>query len=268
MNECHVLLAEDNPMNQELGRTMIEAFGGRVDVASNGYEVLDQVKSTNYDIILMDCQMPIMDGLEATRLVRELEKQQEGHRAVIVALTAHGTDEDRRRCLAAGMDDHLGKPFRMQDLFQILEKWCGGLSPRGAAAGASEGLLSNLAPSENDVANYLDRNALDNIRSLGPDGPGMLSAIIDIYLNDSPILLDRLSEAFDAGDADGVAVAAHALKSTSAGLGAGAFSVMCKRAEGIALGNSLEGLETLIRGIRSEYEKVKEALKGEIQEGC
>jgi CheY-like chemotaxis protein len=266
MSNCHVLLVEDNPMNQEVGRSMIEALGGRVDVASNGYEVLDQVESTNYDIIFMDCQMPMMDGFEATRLIREREKQQDAARAVIVALTAHGADEDRRRCLAAGMDDYLGKPFRMQDLFRMMEKWCAGVSARNSP-GKSEGLQSNPGAFQDNTGDYLDRSRLDNIRSIGPNGPGMLSTIIEIYFNDSPILLGRLREAFEAGDADGVARAAHALKSASAGLGASALGAMCKQVESIAVGDSFNGLETLISRIRSEYEKVKEALKRETQEG-
>ncbi len=95
----------------------------------------------------------------------------------------------------------------------------------------------------------------------------MLSAVIGIYLNDSPILLDRLSETFDAADVEGVAKAAHALKSTSAGLGATALAAMCKQVEDIARGNSMDGVGTLISRIRLEYEKVKEALTREIQKG-
>ncbi len=87
-----MLLVEDNPVNQEVGRTMMEAFGCHVDVASNGYEVLDRMESTRYDIVFMDCQMPVMDGLEATRLIREREKQQGRPRATIVALTAHAAE--------------------------------------------------------------------------------------------------------------------------------------------------------------------------------
>ena len=266
MSNWHVLLVEDDPMNQEVGRAMIEAFGGRVDVASNGYEVLDRIKSASYDIIFMDCQMPIMDGLEATRLIRELEKLQGGARVVIVALTANDTDDDCRRCLAAGMDDHLGKPFRMQDLLQKIEKWCKGVCV-GGSAGRPEGPQSNSGQPENEVCNHLDTSRLDSIRSLGPDGPMMLSEIIEIYFNDAPILLDRLREAFHAGDAACVARSAHTLKSTSAGIGANALGAMCKRVEAIALGNSLDGLDALICQIRSEYEKVKGALERETQEG-
>lgn len=107
MCNSNVLLVEDNPVNQEVGRTMMEAFGCRVDVASNGAEALDRMESSRYDIIFMDCEMPVMDGFEATRLIRRREKQQGRPRAAIVALTAHASDRDRSRCLEAGMDDYL-----------------------------------------------------------------------------------------------------------------------------------------------------------------
>jgi CheY-like chemotaxis protein len=266
MYNCNVLLAEDNPVNQHVGRIMMEAFGCRVDVASNGSEVLERMESTRYDIVFMDCEMPVMDGLEATRLIREKEKQQRKPMATIVALTAHGADKDRSRCFEAGMNDYLGKPFRMQDLSSMMEKWRVGVSVRDSAAGC-QGFQPDSGSPENVTENYLDRNSLDNIRSLGPSGPRMLSAVIGIYLNDSPILLDRLNEIFDAADAEGVARAAHALKSTSSGVGATALAEMCKQLEDIARGNSIDDAGTLIPKIRLEYVKVKEALMREIQKG-
>lgn len=266
MCKSNVLLVEDNPVNQEVGRTMMEAFGCRVDVASNGSEALDRMESSRYDIVFMDCQMPVMDGLEASRLIRQREKQQGRPRAAIVALTAHVADQDRSRCLEAGMDDYLGKPFRMQELSRMMEKWRVRISARDSAA-SSQGFLSESGPPENVTQNCLDRRGLDNIRSLGPNGPRMLSTVIGIYLNDSLILIGRLSETFDAADVEGVAKAAHALKSTSAGLGATTLAVMCKQVEDIARGNSMDGAGTLISRIRLEYGKVKEALKREIQKG-
>ena len=266
MYNSNVLLVEDNPVNQEVGRTMMEAFGCRVDVASNGSEVLDRMESTRYDIVFMDCEMPVMDGLEATRLIRQREKQQRKPMAAIVALTAHGADEDRSRCLEAGMDDYLGKPFRMLDLSRLMEKWHVRISVRDSVA-SCQGFQSDSGPPENVTENYLDRNSLDNIRSLGPNGPRMLSTVISIYLNDSPILLDRLSEIFDAVDVEGMARVAHSLKSTSARLGATALATMCRQLEDIARGNSIDGAGTLISQIRLEYGKVKEALMREIQKG-
>ncbi len=266
MFNCNVLLAEDNPVNQHVGRAMMEAFGCRVDVASNGTEVLDRMESTRYDIVFMDCEMPVMGGLEATRLIRQREKQQSKPMATIVALTAHGADEDRYRCFEAGMNDYLGKPFRMQDLCTLMEKWRVRVSVLDSSASCEEFQPDSGSP-KNVTENYLDRDNLENIRSLGPNGPRMLSTVIGIYLEDSPILIERLSELFDAGDVTGVAKAAHALKSTSAGLGATALATMCRQLEDISRGNSIDGAGTLIAKIRLEHVKVKEALMREIQKG-
>ncbi len=266
MHNSNVLLVDDNLANQEVGRTMMEAFGCRVDVASDGHEVLDIMESTTYDIVFMDCEMPVMDGLEATRLIREREKEQGRPKATIVALTAHAADEDRSRCLCAGMDDYLGKPFRMQDLFRMMEKWRVKISAIDYGAN-SQGFESDSGLQENVTENYLDRTSLHNIRSLGPNGPRMLSTVIAIYLNDSPILLDRLSETFDTADVESVRKAAHALKSSSAGLGAIAFADMCQQVEDIARSNSLDGAGALISQIRLEYEKVQKALQLEMQKG-
>jgi len=211
--------------------------------------------------------MPLMDGLEATRSIRRQEKQQGSPRAVIVALTADNTDGDRSRCLDAGMDDHLCKPIRMRELSHIIEKWRNGISIPHLTA-RSEELDTNPGLSENGCDNCLDRSSLDNIKLLGPSGPRMLSEIINIYLNDSPILLDKLNESFNAADANGVAKAAHSLKSTSAGLGAAGLAAICKQVEDIARGNSIDGVDALISMIYSQYEKVKNALKREVQEGC
>ena len=151
-----VLLVEDNHTNQDVGRAMLEALGCRVDVASNGYEVLDRLGSARYDIIFMDCQMPLMDGLEATRSVRERENRQGCLKAVIVALTADGSDEDRLRCLDAGMDDHMSKPFRMQDLSDMIEKWCGRMCDPDSAVGSKKS-VSNSKSSGNGGGDFLDR---------------------------------------------------------------------------------------------------------------
>ena len=122
-------------------------------------------------------------------------------------------------------------------------------------------------PPEIVKEDYLDRKSLDKIKSLGPNGPKMLSAVISIYLNDSPILIERLGESLNAGDADGVAQAAHALKSASANLGAMSLAEMCRQVEDIARSNSVQGCDSLISRIRLEYGKAREALSGEIQRG-
>ena len=261
LNSC-VLLVEDNVVNQEVGCAMMEAFGCRVDVASNGYEAIDRIEAGIYDVVFMDCEMPLMDGFEATRIIREREKNGCG-RTTIVALTAHDSEADRLRCFEAGMDDHLSKPFLMRELSGMLEKWSSKNTAQDSTAGTGVPQPESVTP---EIVNqdHLDRKSLDKIKSLGPNGPKMLAAVISIYLNDSPVLIERLSESLNAGDADGVAQAAHALKSASANLGAMSLAEICRQVEDIARLNSVQGCDSLISLIRLEYGKTKEALSGEI----
>jgi signal transduction histidine kinase/CheY-like chemotaxis protein len=118
---ARILVAEDNPVNQQLARAMLKRFGYQADVAGNGQEAVDGVMAVSYDLVLMDCQMPVMDGFEATRIIREREGDARHTR--IIAVTANAMEGDRERCLAAGMDDYLPKPFRAADLKRVLARW-------------------------------------------------------------------------------------------------------------------------------------------------
>jgi two-component system sensor histidine kinase/response regulator len=266
MSNYKVLLAEDNQVNQEVGRTMMETFGCMVDVASNGCEVLERMESCRYDIVFMDCEMPIMGGLEATRKIREREKQQGKPRATIVALTARSTAEDRDRCLDVGMDDYLGKPFRMVEISRMIDKWCLKASAPYSPVKSEDPELKT-GQSDTGSESYLNQKSLDSLRTLGQNRPKMLSIVLDIYLNDTPVLVDRLGESFTSGDLDGVSRTAHALKSSSLGLGATIFAEMCRQLENIAGSNSIDRVEILISRIRSEYVRVEEAMRKELAKG-
>ncbi|HKI80324.1 MAG TPA: response regulator, partial [Pseudodesulfovibrio sp.] len=120
----HILLVEDNPVNLKVAQAMLEDLGCRVDNATNGHEALEILACTAYDLIFMDCQMPGLDGYATTRMIRKWEKSEEkGAHVPIVALTAHALDGDRERCLAAGMDDYMSKPFNMERLHALLRRW-------------------------------------------------------------------------------------------------------------------------------------------------
>lgn len=145
-----ILLAEDDLVNQTVGRTILEYFGCRTDVAGNGLEAVEAVAGAAYDLVLMDCQMPLMDGYEATRAIREREAASGARLLPIVALTAHAMDSDREICLEAGMDDYLGKPYKTDELNAILAKWLVPVPLPGKKAeeGAAEGRNPVISPEE------------------------------------------------------------------------------------------------------------------------
>jgi len=131
-----VLLAEDNVVNQQIAAVMLEGLGIHVDVVENGLEALQALEHAEYDVVLMDCQMPLMDGFEATAELRRRERSDGGQRHVpVLALTANAMDGDQEQCLAAGMDDYLAKPFTQAALQALLTRWLGAEAEAGGQAG-------------------------------------------------------------------------------------------------------------------------------------
>ncbi|NJN52096.1 MAG: response regulator [Gammaproteobacteria bacterium] len=122
-NERTVLLAEDNPVNQEVARELLAALGFDVSVASDGQSALQSFLAHKPDVVLMDCQMPVLDGYAATRAIRDAEVRSGARRTPIVALTGNALSGDRERCLASGMDDFIGKPFQTSELARVLNRW-------------------------------------------------------------------------------------------------------------------------------------------------
>jgi CheY-like chemotaxis protein len=224
-----VLVAEDNPVNRELVQTMLELIGFRVDAVVNGREAVNAFNHKRYDLILMDCQMPELDGYDAVRLIREQEEAvASGVHTPIVALTAHAMPSDRDRCLSAGMDGYISKPFRLERLREVMDRW---LRPNevndvGAQVAAVAGRAHSASPAADsdfirEQAESLDDNALNAIRSLERQGAAdMLNKVVELYFHRTPLLLRELRQAASRDDAAALRLAAHSLKSSSANLGA------------------------------------------------
>ena len=260
-----VLLAEDNFVNREIGVAMLEALGCAADCAGNGREAVAEVAARYYDLVLMDCQMPELDGFAATSAIREHEAAGElpaadgepvPRRLPIVALTANAMRGDRERCLQAGMDDYLAKPFSRDQLRELLLRW---LQPRaddeGTGAGAHGGEVAVEGP-------VLDPAALEAIRELQrPGQPQLVARIVGAYHEESPRLLSELKRAAQAQDGDALARAAHSLRSSSANLGASRLAVLCKQIESSARDQRLAGAEGLLEALENEYRKVSAALR-------
>jgi CheY-like chemotaxis protein len=259
-----------------LVKTMLVYFGCRVDTVANGKEAVDACQHAAYDLVFMDCQMPLMDGYEAVRLIREREKTAAAHqRTPVVALTAHAFPSDRQRCLDAGMDDYLSKPFRQEHLREITERWLSreqgsaiSADAAGDAGSPHPPTLPAAAGRQPEQTGPIDDRALELIRTLERDGAAdLLMKVIGIYLRETPALLQELNEAAGRGDVVALRRAAHSLKSGSANLGAGCLAELCQELEAASLSGDLARAPQQVAAIETEYGKVRPALAAQINEG-
>jgi TMAO reductase system sensor TorS len=237
---ARVLLVEDNEVNQKVARMVLAHFGCAVEVANNGSEAIELLRQDSYDLVFMDCQMPVMDGFQTTARIRECEQAagtgQPARRLPIVALTAHAVDGDRERCLAAGMDDYLSKPFARQDMAKILHRWLPGSDQSSAEFKPPLTSPPSHAPETPAVdvnqESGIDWSVLDKIRLLERGGAaGVLARVVELYLQGTPPLIDRMRRALDADDQEALRAAAHTLKSSSANVGAMKLHGLCKELE-------------------------------------
>ncbi len=227
-----VLVVEDNSVNRKVAVSMLARLGYQADVASNGQEALEALARANYDVVLMDVQMPRMDGLEATRAIRLRSPGRAGPR--VVAMTASVTAEDRQRCLEAGMDDYLSKPVRLPDLEETLRR----LLDERAAAGPP-----------------VDLRALD---ALGM--PDLVRELIDLFLEDGVAMVEAGGRAVAAGDCDALRSAAHQLRGSASNIGAHDLAALCGAAEEAARAGLRARAELLQRRIEVEHARVVAAL--------
>ena len=257
--EGRILLVEDNPVNQEVTLGMLSVHGCRADVAGNGREALDAIAAGEYDLVLMDCHMPLMDGYEATRTLRAGEKETGGKHLTVVAITANAMEGDSDLCLAAGMDDYLSKPFTIGRLGDMLAKWLSADGKPGPA-GAGEAPETGAATKAEDSP--IDKNVLDGIRALEGEGNrGLLERIINLYLSDAPRLVEGILSAAEKGDTESLLRAAHTLKSSSANVGATGLSDLCRKVEGMArAGEPIAAGDPLLWKFEGEHRSVREAL--------
>jgi len=248
---ARVLLVEDNPVNLEVGAGILEILGCQVSTAVNGRAALERYAEGDFDIVFMDCQMPEMDGFEATAAIRDLE-QDTGKRIPIVALTANAIAGDRERCLEAGMNDYLAKPFTLVQIEEVLSSWVSPGRPMPALpppvpAAAPEAVTKT--PGE-----AIDPRALDALRALQIAGrPDIVRKTISLYLEHAPQLLTTLKEAAASNDLDAMAYASHSLKSSSANVGAVALSAHCKALETLARQGALANAGELVGEIARAY---------------
>jgi two-component system sensor histidine kinase/response regulator len=243
-----ILLVEDNPVNREVAVGMLESLGCVTQAAENGWLAIEAMNDSGYDAVLMDCQMPVMDGLTATAEIRRRESGTGNIRIPIIALTANAMEGDRERCLAAGMDDFLSKPFTQQQLSTTLRRW---LTARNLADHTRE---HSRAP-------LIDVGVLRNISALAR--PALLNSLIDLYMQHSPTLIAAVEAAATNLQEGALCEAVHSLKSSTANLGGTRLAAVAKECEALVRGGGIAQTAPLVARIRKEYQDFCAALTRE-----
>ena len=240
-----ILLAEDNLTNQKLATRILEKRNHSVTVVSNGREALDALETSAYDLVLMDMQMPEMDGFEATSALREREKSTGRHQAV-VAMTALAMNGDRERCLAVGMDGYISKPIRPQELDELLD---GYIARKAAVVPQKSEIVSSDVV---DAAQLLDR--IDDDRNF-------LAELVEIFRRDYPQSVSAVRSAIDTGNAASLQQSAHTLKGTLANLSALGASALAGELEQMGRSLNLAGAQSTLDRLASELPNVTRALE-------
>jgi PAS domain S-box-containing protein len=243
-----VLLAEDNFVNQRLAARLLEKHGHRVTVVGNGREVLDVLRQQDFDVVLMDLQMPEMGGFEATAAIRERDKGT-GRHLPIIALTAHAMKGDRERCLAAGMDGYVAKPILARELLRELDQALGN-APRPAAPAVAAEAAVDL------------RAALEYV---GGD-PALLREVASVFVAEAPTMMAEVDEAVRAGDATRAKRGAHSLKGAAGALGGRSAFDAAFRLEQLAARGDLAAVEPARVELRREVEQLRSALTAYLRE--
>ncbi len=245
---ARVLVAEDNPVNQKVAVRMLENLGYMVDVAGDGQEALEALAGNSYDAVLMDVQMPRMDGYEATAEIRRREG--EGPRVPVIAMTANAMQGDREKTIEADMDDYVSKPVKPEDLGAVLKRWV----PK--------------EPSEGDESPHeapLDHDVLAGLRGLqGGEETNIVGELADLFLGDARSGIETLEEAINKGDAPAVREVSHTLKGSSGNMGARRMAELCAQLEEAGASGDLSRSSELLERLEEEFGRVDRALRAEV----
>jgi len=289
---ARILVAEDNPVNQRVASHMLNKLGYRCDIASNGLEAVAMLAQLPYDLVLMDCQMPEMDGYTATRAIRQREDAQDRH-TPIIAMTANAMREDRARCLDAGMDGFIPKPIALEELETAMECWIPSDSKPGAESStpdasdylftgparqrepaesgpatsfaADPGLVAALAAQFDNSGGSMDQSSvdlsvLDNLAAMAEGGDDFVSRLIGTFISDTSSRIVTLRAALDTGDLPLIERTGHALKGSSGNMGATTMAALGAALQGAGEKHDAAGPRTLIDEMEAEFMRVRGVL--------
>ncbi len=248
-----VLLAEDHPINQEVSKAVLESLGCQVRLAENGEIAVKLFLQEQPDVILMDCQMPVMSGYTATQEIRHHEQNSNIKRVPIIALTALAFPEDRQKCLDAGMDDYLAKPLQKQLLLSVLQHWL----PNARYEQIEQSPVKNR-----NVEHTLDIQVLEQLRKMKPkDGEALVQKVVGMFLQIAPKQIHTIREALLENNCDAIRHAAHSLKSASANVGAMRLSELSRKIEFMAKDGKLDFEITELADMEKAFFDVERALR-------
>jgi two-component system sensor histidine kinase/response regulator len=246
VSRARVLVAEDNPVNQKVAARMLENLGYPVDVVEDGLEALEAFSSTRYGAILMDVQMPEMDGYRATEEIRRREEERGAARTPIIAMTANAMQSDRERTIEAGMDDYVPKPMKVEELDTVLKRWTSRVEDSTGGDGLDE---------------PLDEVVLAGLRELGD--ADLLSELSTMFVDASSSSLTALREAVEEGDPLTVERVAHTLKGAAGNMGAPGMAAICAELQDLGASEDLRGAAELVGRLEKEFGRVRPALEAE-----
>ena len=252
LSSLRVLLAEDNRVNQRVALLTLQKYGVRADVVGNGLEVLAALRRQVYDVILMDVEMPEMDGLITTKRIRDSDFAS----PYIIALTAYATSEHRERCIQVGMDDYLTKPLRQAEMISALKRACGQIAD---ASMVTQGQTETI---------ILDHEILNGIREMSEShGNQILAQVIEEFLEDLPQQVKAIESAIAQLDAEALRKSAHSLRSSSANLGGVALSQLCEGLESLGQAGEVTPAMKQLDQLYTERDQLKALLRQELANG-
>jgi CheY-like chemotaxis protein/HPt (histidine-containing phosphotransfer) domain-containing protein len=258
--KARILLAEDNITNQQVALGILKKLGLSADAVANGEEALEALEAVSYDLVLMDVQMPVMDGIEASRRIRDPRSTVRDHGIPVIAMTAHAMQGDRERCLAAGMDDYVTKPVSTRLLAEALDKWLpqGSVATTDRAPGAPAGTAP--APAQESAAPVFDRAGM--MARLMED-EDLAKRIVAAFLGDIPQQIAALRGCLEAGDAMGAGRQAHTIKGAAATVGGERLRAAAFELEKAGKAGDLSAAAGHLAELDAEFDRLKQALTKE-----
>ncbi len=248
----HLLVVEDNAVNQKVASAMLAKLGYAADVVADGAEAVEAVSRTAYAAVLMDCQMPQMDGYQATVEIRR--REQGGIRVPIIAMTASAMRGEREKCLSVGMDDYIAKPIFIEELAAVLTRWLGQAAKVGDAGGGASERPSDPRP-------VLDPEVVEQLRALGEEGePDGFTQLAEVFVEDSSFRLQSLRQAIRDRDLEALKSHVHALKGVTGTVGAARLADRCSEFEELIVARGRDLDPSALDPLEEEFQRVLEAV--------